>query len=839
MLGSALYGRIGLRHGDTLHGLDMPSNGYMSPFMPRRLFGLTFAASGALLLLVLLEVYGGVPPSNRWLLWRLHLIFGLALIVLVLPYMLLVLILRRLLPISEFIVRFGVGVGLSVWLYFFQKVGEPFPVSTSDILVGSLSDVGTSALSTVLMALRTLPSLCLSRAGIIGVCLSAIMSGIGAVHGLAASIRRFSLGQTTPEDLEMAQKQLVLAIQRLAKHRTRVTSIRRRLEAARHTERQRQEGVREECEDRRGEAWRAAQAHDWRGVGMAIGAVAAASLLESARTFVSSSPQSATLLELRDLKSEGAQLTAALRREMTEYSIVLDNIKLGEAAQSLRGRSMNIIGDIFSCYCVLKVCMSTRSVLRQRSEQALGLPTSRRCCHGTCAAWHPPALRLPPRRRCLPASSHGDLRTLECDPRSAWYPTRLHRPRDSSRRDRAVALSRAAGGSGPLEPGRLPSVDGGDDLLLGASCGSRTHGPSHGGAAPGGFHGLPWASMGFHSSRSLSRRRSARFARRGLSRGAHGGFHGLPWASRPIPTTSRPQASEGWVTPVFRQVRGFLVQASRVALRIEHLHFRRTRQRHERNLAKGARPVSSVEHVPLGESSSAVTGGKDLTDASATPLPPPSPLGGVTPHMACGRSAGAMAETSALSTELADLVGCVIAELMGFYLLSSVLMMRGSLPLEFRAGISEAAGDLEFDFYHHFNDAIFLASFVIAAVTVITAHHLAARSSAAVSRSSSGPMASAVADQRAGVRRHHHAVQGVAERQRAEAAVDQGHANASARTATRAAGLTDVVAEHAAVAAQVVAEAARAAKRGPEALLELAAFSLMDDHDAPLKLSPR
>ena len=88
MLGSALYGRIGLRHGDTLHGLDMPSNGYMSPFMPRRLFGLTFAASGALLLLVLLEVYGGVPPSNRWLLWRLHLIFGLAIIVLVLPYML-------------------------------------------------------------------------------------------------------------------------------------------------------------------------------------------------------------------------------------------------------------------------------------------------------------------------------------------------------------------------------------------------------------------------------------------------------------------------------------------------------------------------------------------------------------------------------------------------------------------------------------------------------------------------------------------------------------------------------------------------------------------------------
>ena len=37
---------------------------------------------------------------------------------------------------------------------------------------------------------------------------------------------------------------------------------------------------------------------------------------------------------------------------------------------------------------------------------------------------------------------------------------------------------------------------------------------------------------------------------------------------------------------------------------------------------------------------------------------------------------------------LADLVGAAAAELMGFYLLSSVLMMRGSLPHEFRQVMS-------------------------------------------------------------------------------------------------------------------------------------------------------
>ena len=57
---------------------------------PRRLFGLTFAASGALLLLVLLEVWGAlVEAEARRVLWRLHLVVNLTLVLLLLPYVLL------------------------------------------------------------------------------------------------------------------------------------------------------------------------------------------------------------------------------------------------------------------------------------------------------------------------------------------------------------------------------------------------------------------------------------------------------------------------------------------------------------------------------------------------------------------------------------------------------------------------------------------------------------------------------------------------------------------------------------------------------------------------------
>jgi len=114
---------------------------------------------------------------------------------------------------------------------------------------------------------------------------------------------------------------------------------------------------------------------------------------------------------------------------------------------------------------------------------------------------------------------------------------------------------------------------------------------------------------------------------------------------------------------------------------------------------------------------------------------------------------------------LADLVGAAAAELMGFYLLSSVLMMRGSLPHEFRQGIHEAARGLEFEFYYHFFDAIFLASFLIAAAIYVsfTLYEVRRRAARRLEQS----LGSAVADQMAGVRRHDHAVQAATQRQRA------------------------------------------------------------------------
>ena len=57
----------------------------------------------------------------------------------------------------------------------------------------------------------------------------------------------------------------------------------------------------------------------------------------------------------------------------------------------------------------------------------------------------------------------------------------------------------------------------------------------------------------------------------------------------------------------------------------------------------------------------------------------------------------------------------VVAHLMGFYFLSSVLLVRTSLPIKYRRGINAAVGEgIDFAFYHHWFDAVFLTAAAIA-----------------------------------------------------------------------------------------------------------------------------
>jgi len=60
-----------------------------------------------------------------------------------------------------------------------------------------------------------------------------------------------------------------------------------------------------------------------------------------------------------------------------------------------------------------------------------------------------------------------------------------------------------------------------------------------------------------------------------------------------------------------------------------------------------------------------------------------------------------------------------LAQVMGMYFISSVLMMRTSMPNEYRVIITEILNDIEFNFYHRWFDFIFIPSSLITTFALI------------------------------------------------------------------------------------------------------------------------
>lgn len=283
-------------------------------------FAGTLALACVMFELICFEILGLLSPAARWWSLRIDVVLTLLLLLVVIPLYAARIALRAVgLP-----PRHALVAALLLWLaflYCFWRVGDPFPVLSAEHGVFSTA-VG------------------ISRVGVIGVTVMAVLSGYGAVDAPRQYISYF-LRPVQPDDVERAERQLAQTYDRLVKRRKRLALARARADAA--------ASAALAAADDGGFLRRASALLGGGSAGgsSAGGGESVAALTNECRSLQSLA--SAMFVDVAALRDEAARLAFA---------------------RTARGRVYNVLGYAFAAYCVYKIVMAIVNIVFDRHARS-------------------------------------------------------------------------------------------------------------------------------------------------------------------------------------------------------------------------------------------------------------------------------------------------------------------------------------------------------------------------------------------------------------------------------------------------------------------------------------
>uniref|UniRef100_A0A671SQ07 Golgi pH regulator n=1 Tax=Sinocyclocheilus anshuiensis TaxID=1608454 RepID=A0A671SQ07_9TELE len=269
-------------------------------------FSITFAFSCTMFELIIFEILGVLSSTSRYFHWKLNLYVILLVLIFVVPFYIGYFVVSNIRLLQRQRLLFSCVVWFT-FMYFFWKLGDPFPILSPKHGILSIEQL-------------------ISRVGVIGVTLMALLSGFGAVN-CPYTYMSYFLRNVTDSDILALERRLLQTMDMIVSKKKRIAMTRRQM-YQRGEEQNKQTGF-------------------W-------------GMIKS----VTSSPSGSENLSLIQQEVDALEeLSRQLFLETVDLQATKERI---EYSKTFQGKYFNFLGYFFSIYCVWKIFMATINIVFDR-----------------------------------------------------------------------------------------------------------------------------------------------------------------------------------------------------------------------------------------------------------------------------------------------------------------------------------------------------------------------------------------------------------------------------------------------------------------------------------------